>query len=78
MQDCRDSTLVNLNGILKPTVNNRPNFAHSIDRYKAFARENMDRMNWKFMNNFLRSVEENSKIRDIYDTASFIDDFYQI
>lgn len=35
-------------------------------------------MNAKLMTNFLRSWEQNSRIRAAYDTTSFIDDFYQI
>lgn len=80
LRNCRDSTLVNAIGLSKPKANKRPNAAFSIDRYKSFVRESLHRMpmNSKFVTNFLRSMEQNIKIRAAYDTATFIDDFYQI
>ncbi|KAJ6633596.1 hypothetical protein Bhyg_15962, partial [Pseudolycoriella hygida] len=80
LQKCQNSTLVNVNGLLKPAPVKRLNSALSIDQYKVFVRENVHTLpiNPKLAFNFLRSMEENLKIRQAYDTAAFIDDFYQI
>ncbi|XP_037032332.1 uncharacterized protein LOC119071542 [Bradysia coprophila] len=80
LQRCRNSSLVNVRGISKPRANERPNFAFSVNQYKSFVRENLHRMpvTSRFVTNFLRSMEQNPNIRAAYNTASFIDDFYQI
>lgn len=67
-----------MQGISKPKTNDRPNAAFSIDQYKSFVRQSLHRMNPKSVANFLRSMEENAKIRAVYETTSFIDDFYQL
>lgn len=59
-------------------ANKQPNYAESITHYKTFARENLHRMPKSFVIDFLRSIESNSQIRAVYDTKSFIADFYHI
>lgn len=69
-----------MNGASTPKAVRPLDSAVSIDQYKSFARENLHEivMNPLLVSNFLRSMERNAKIRAAYDTAAFINDFYEI